>query len=72
MNHTYKEWYSTQRNRSHVYHNNKKCEKGNDIERKYYHKGRDVNRELCHRCEQLNTMATGLGSVLSIAHKARN
>lgn len=43
-------WYST---KGTVHHNNKKCEKGNDIEKKYKQNGTG-GLPLCSRCAALN------------------
>jgi hypothetical protein len=37
-----------------VYHNNRKCTIGNNIERKNFVSGRGGKRRLCEECKRLN------------------
>lgn len=46
----FKEWHSI---KSEVYHNNKNCFEGNNIEDQYLEEGRGGKR-LCKRCKLLN------------------
>lgn len=44
-------WHSVLRN---IYHNNHRCEDGNNIEDRYVLQGPGIGKELCKRCRTLN------------------
>ena len=46
-------FHSVKEPKKQVYHNNNKCEEGNNIEKQYLRSGTD-NRNLCSRCKELN------------------
>lgn len=47
-------WHSIAPGVSKVYHNNKKCATGDNINPKYKRSGMGSNRRLCKECKRLN------------------